>query len=112
MNKKLIKFIWIFFVLMLLCLAFFVGRWSESLQMSLNSEASYPWDLHKKISSIDIQCNTWRADALTGKFSVKPIDDGSALIIATYDNASDLVTAYAVDVSGHIASDSWALVCD
>ena len=112
MNKRLIQFIWIIFALVLLCLAFFAGRWSESLQLSLRNEANYPWDLHKKLSNTDIQCSTLLTNGATGEFSVMPIENGDVLIIATYDNASGLVTAYAVDVSGRIATDSWILGCN
>ena len=112
MNNKLKKYIWIVFVLVLLCLAFVAGRLSETLQASLLSEASYPWDLHRKIAVVDIQCNTLLAETALGKFFVKPVDDGATLIIATFDETNGLVTAHAIDVTGRIATDSWILVCD
>ena len=105
------KYTWHLAVLILIVLAFFVGHWSGALQMSLQNESAYPWNLHKKIANINIQCDALYSESNTGNFYVKSIDNGSILIVATLDRSTDAVIAYALDTEGNVASDSWQLSC-
>jgi hypothetical protein len=92
-------------------LAFVAGRWSGSLQQSLGMEASYPWDLHRKIGQAGIGCEILATKPSTGRFLVLPQDNGATLIVASFDRETGKVTAFALEGSGRMASDTWVLEC-
>ena len=103
---------WLVVVIAAVSVSFVVGRWSGSLKRSLQSEVNYPWELHRKIGRVDIQCNQLLQSASTGHFFVQPLDDGTTLFIASYDNPTRMVKAFALSASGAIASDSWSMECN
>lgn len=91
--------------------SFAVGRWSGALQQSLQSETTCPWELHRKIAQLDLQCEQLRSTQYAGQFYVQPIDNGATLIVAMLDVHEGKVRAFALDAVGRIASDTWALEC-
>jgi hypothetical protein len=98
-----------FFVMVAVSFAF--GRWSGTLKGSLEREATYPWALHKKLSNIDARCERFQASPTVGKFFVEPSDGGETLLIAVLNHRTGTVSAFAVDSSGQVASDSWPVEC-
>jgi hypothetical protein len=95
----------------MIAIAFLAGRWSGSIQQSLRSEAEYPWKLHRKIGSADLRCENLLNNLSSGRFYIQSLDDGSALVVASLDRGTSIVTAFALDVSGHFATDTWSLDC-
>lgn len=93
-------------------LSFAVGRWSGSLQNSLKSEAGYPWDLHRKIGSVDLSCEKLLNKSSIGQFYVQSQDDGATLIVASFNKGSGTVIAFALSLSGRVATDKWPLECN
>ncbi len=92
-------------------LAFVAARWSGSLKQSLAMEAGYPWDLHRKIGQAGIGCETLAASPSSGRFHVLPQENGATLIVATHDRGTGKVTAFAIESSGRMASDTWVAEC-
>jgi hypothetical protein len=92
-------------------LAFVAGRWSGALQKSLGMEAGYPWDLHRKIGQAGIGCETLAAKPSSGRFHVLPQGNGATLIVASFDRETGKVTAFAIEGSGRMASDTWVVEC-
>ena len=91
---------------------FMGGRWAGRLQSSLNAEANYPWDLHKKIGAIDINCKKLVSAPRTGNFIVEAIDAGNTLIVISFNRSDSRVTASILDSRGRYAIDSWTLECN
>lgn len=102
---------WLIIAIAAMSLSFVIGRWSGSLQRSLGSEAEYPWELHRKIGSVNIQCEKLLNTPSIGRFYVQPLDDGATLIIASLDRHTGVVTAFALNASGRVATDTWPLEC-
>jgi len=102
---------WIIMAIAAVSLSFVVGRWSGALQENLKSEAEYPWELHRKIGSIDMPCEKLLNAPSIGRFYVQPLDNGATLIIASFDKPSGIVTAFALSASGRMATDTWPLEC-
>lgn len=92
-------------------LAFVAGRWSGSLQKSLAMEAGYPWDLHRKIGQAGISCETWADSPSSGHVHVLPQHHGATLIVSAQDRETGRVTAFALESSGRMASDTWVAEC-
>lgn len=111
MNIQTKRFAWIAIVLTTVLISFVVGQWSGSLQRSLKSEADYPWELHRKIRSADIQCDKILRTPTFGRFYVQTVDDGATLVIATYDRRTGMITTSVIDTSGRFATDTWYLDC-
>jgi hypothetical protein len=105
------KVVAILFILVGVFLSFFAGRWTGRMAGTLRAEADYPWQLHRKIARADLSCGKLRSAAKTGRFLVEPLDDGSMLLIVSFDPLKQLVTAFVIDSSGRYASDSWPLSC-
>lgn len=91
--------------------AFAFGRWSGALKESLGREASYPWLLHKKISSIDTTCEAFRTSPKVGKFIVQATDSGETLLIAVNNGKTKTITAFVLSSTGQVASDSSMSEC-
>lgn len=110
--NRIIRKIWLpMLIITGLMLSFFAGRWAGRLQQSLSKEVAYPWALHKKIGAIDISCNKLSSAPKVGNFIVNTIDDGATLIIVSYNQKENLVTASLIDSGGRYATDSWAIEC-
>jgi hypothetical protein len=103
---------WLVVVIAAVSVSFAVGRWSGSLKRSLQGEENYPWELHRKIGSVDIQCDQLLQTTSTGHFVVRLLDSGATLVIASYDNPTRMVKAFALSSSGAIASDNWPMECN
>jgi len=103
---------WLVVVIAAVSVSFVVGLWIGSLKRSLQSEVNYPWELHRKIGSVNIQCDQLLQVTSTGHFFVQSLDDGTTLVIASYDNPTKMVKAFALSSSGAIASDSWPMECN
>ena len=95
-----------------LAVAFVVGRWTGGWQRSLRAEATYPWDLHRKIGSLDIDCNRLLASSETGEFITDTIDNGTTFAVVHFNRSSGLVRASLVDSAGRYATDSWTMDCN
>lgn len=91
-------------------LAFVLGRWSGSLRAGLRAESEYPWDLQRRIGAAAIDCEHLQKPA-NGRFYVETLSAGDTLIVASFDAASQTVTASAIDASGRVATDSWTMDC-
>jgi hypothetical protein len=63
------------------------------------------------MGSVDITCMQFLTMANSGRFLIQTIDEGSILIVATYDSITHSVHAIALSDSGEIASDDWPLDC-
>lgn len=111
MNSQKRTFTLLIIAIAAVSVSFAVGRWSGSLKKSLESETDYPWALHRKIGSVDIQCDKLLKTPSVGNFFVQSIDGGAALVIATFNKNTSTVKAFALDSTGAIASDSWPLEC-
>ncbi len=98
-------------VLAALWAAFLAGRWTGALGRSLKAEADYPWELQRKIGSVDLGCEQLLEPGEAGRFHVRALDGGETLVIATYDRETGMVSGYALNAAGAIASDSWPLDC-
>ncbi len=98
-------------LLVAMAASFILGRWSGALKGSLEREASYPWALHKKLSSLDARCEALRKPPTVGRFFVQPADNGETLLIATLNDRTGTVNAFAVNSAGQLASDSWPVEC-
>jgi hypothetical protein len=94
-----------------LAAAFGAGRWSGALRSSTQQEATYPWDLHRKIGQASIGCDVLSATPSAGRFHVRPQDDGNTLIVVAHDRQTGKVNGFVVDASGRMASDAWTLEC-
>lgn len=105
------KLLWPIIAVIAVAVSFAAGRWSGSLAQSLKGESAYPWELHRKIGSVDIGCETLSGTPGTGKFFVRPLDDGATLVVASLDGSRKMVTAFALNTAGQVASDSWPLEC-
>jgi hypothetical protein len=105
-------FAWLVVLIAAIFASFVVGRWNGSLKRSLQSEINYPWSLHQKIGSVDIQCDQLLQTTSIGHFFVQSLDDGATLIIAAYDNITKKVNAFALSSSGAVASDDWTMECN
>jgi len=92
-------------------ISFAIGIWICTLQRSLKNESEYPWELHRKIGSVNIQCEQLLHTPSTSHFFVKTLDNGTTLIVASLDKRTGVVTAFALSASGRIATDSWYLKC-
>lgn len=111
MKFRKIKFAWLVIAIAAIAASFAVGRWSGSLQTSLKQEADYPWELHRKIGSVDIQCDKLLKTPSVGQYFVQSIEGGTVLVIASFDKRTGMIKAFALDSSGRIASDSWPVDC-
>ena len=105
------RVVWGVGLLVAIAASFMLGRWSGALKGSLEREASYPWALHKKLSSIDARCETLRMPPTVGMFFVQPADNGETLLIAALNDRTGTVNAFAVNSAGQVASDSWPVEC-
>lgn len=94
-----------------LAASFLLGRFSADLKASLASEAAYPWGLHKKLSAIDVRCESLLTAPASGQFKIQPIEGGSTLLISRFNRETGLVTGVALDAGGQMASDSWQVDC-
>lgn len=103
---------WVLSILIIALISFTFGYWISSLNRSLQMESSYPWELHRKIGSVDITCKNLRKTP-PNNFLVLPFeDDNTSTIIASYDANKMLVHAFAISTSGEIATDNWLLECN
>lgn len=91
--------------------AFLSGRWAGRLQYSVDAEATYPWDLHRKIGSLDITCDKLLSAPRTGNFVVEAMDAGSTLAVVFFDRSDGRISASVLDSKGRYATDSWTLEC-
>lgn len=91
--------------------SFALGRWSGVLKTSLEQEANYPWELHKKLSSIDTTCEALRMAPKIGMFIIHATDGGETLLITVANEKTKTVSSFAVSSSGKVASDSWPIEC-
>lgn len=98
-------------VLVLVLGSFALGHWVASLRSALSSEADYAWDLHRKIGTANLQCGKFMPANLNGRFYVQSLDDGSTLMVASFDESKAQVQAFVLDVHGRFASDAWPLAC-
>ena len=112
MSKLSKRLLWVIGCVVIAVASFAFGRWSGALKESLEREASYPWVLHKKISGIDTTCEALRTAPKVGKFIVQTTDGGETLLIATTNEKTKIVSAFALSSSGQVASDSWPIDCN
>lgn len=91
--------------------AFFTGRVTGALQRSLQSEADYPWALHRRIAAANINCSKLLGAHPTAPWYVERLKPDNALLVARYDRDQQTVTAVALDAAGREATDSWPLEC-
>jgi hypothetical protein len=77
----------------------------------LSEESEYAWDLHRKIGSAGIVCQSFAATGPFGSFHVTPVDGGAALMVAAFDRKKSQARAVVVDQSGRFASEAWPLEC-
>ena len=82
------------------------------MALGLKGESTYPWELHRKIGSVGVDCQTLSGTPGIGKFFVRSLDDGATLVVASMDSTRKMVTAFALNSAGEVASDSWPLECN
>ncbi len=91
--------------------AFVAGRWTGRLQSSLSAEANHPWDLQKKIGSMDFNCEKLVSAPRAGNFVIETTDAGSTLVVVFFNRSDSRVIASVLDSGGRYATDSWAIEC-
>lgn len=95
-----------------LAAAFVLGGIAERVASSSRQEATYPWDLHRRINSDRIDCSRLAAArAASAPGVVESLDGGAILLVARYDVSTRTVTAWAFDSEHRLATDSWPLDC-
>lgn len=91
--------------------SFYLGRFTAKLDTGLSSEANYPWDLHKKIAELNVDCGKPSNGEKIGDFLVEPVTAIRAVGIVSYDISKHMIQASIVDRNGRFATDSWPLDC-
>ena len=90
--------------------SFWLGKRAGRLQESLARQATYAWDLHRKIGTADLSCLRLTPREF-GRFTVQSLDEGQSILVAYHDQSSGRATAFVIDTSGRFATESWPLDC-
>lgn len=111
MNIGYRRLIYFIAVLVSIALSFGAGRWSSNLQQSVDEQARYPWQLHRKLSAAAISCDNFDRGPLVGRFYVVALDDGATLVAAALNQKKTLIFAVGANTEGQVAMESWPLDC-
>jgi hypothetical protein len=91
--------------------AFVAGRWTGRLSASLGQEAAYPWDLHRKLSQMNMNCDRLKDKPDKGAFYLHSADNGNTLMAAVRAPSGDAIHLFAADALGRTATDTISAQC-
>lgn len=99
-------------LLLVSSLSFFAGWFIGKISSSVALESKYNWALHRKIGQLGTDCSVRDQLQASPSFVTQTIEQGNILLVASLSYSPQKITAFAINVNGEIASDSWEVNCD
>lgn len=96
---------------LLLAASFAAGGLRERLKESVEKDANYPWDLHRKIANSKLDCEKLKSEKAKGNVFSETLDGGKIILITSFNVTTQMVTVSAIDAQHRVATDTWQLQC-